>query len=261
MRHSSIRIWCIALGDTWPCERCSTGWKGFFTYRVSDNNSAASSPATPAVPRAQNSNQNWTIKTGAGAFDIASLNSPTTGGFLSLQIDQRDSAGTIATIAYNAAVVIYSHGKNGFGAATVKGMTNSPPVGADEIINNAAGTTRFISRDITDSSVATGGAYDDIVAYLTPQDLLQPLVNEGTLKTCVAYCPFTFNPSCTSGTFSCTSSSGTGVCANSGAPPTCTDGSTHCTSSGTPQCLAPTPPTTSCAATGIPIGSATATCP
>lgn len=164
------------------------GWSNFFTYRVSNDNAALAAPLAPPVPRAQSAKQNWTT-TGATGFDISSLNSPTTGGNLSIQIDQRNSAGVISRIAYNAVVVIYSHGKNGFGANTIKGTPIAAPVSADEVVNNTPGTTRFITRDITDSAGAPGGAYDDIVAYMTPQDLLQPMLNEKTLTgICRSYC-------------------------------------------------------------------------
>lgn len=169
-------------------ETALDGWGNFFTYRVSDINPAPVAPAAPAVPRAKNVNQNWTLKTAAG-FDIASLSSPSAGGNLSLQIDQRDSAGTLTTIAYNAVAVIYSHGKNGFGAKTVKGTTIAVPAAADEVINNTSGTTQFIIRSTTDSGTAIGGTYDDLVAYMTPQDLLQPMIDEKTLGgVCSFYC-------------------------------------------------------------------------
>lgn len=222
------------------------GWGNFFTYRVANN--------TPGGA----TGSNWTIRGGTNAFDIGEL----TTSPITLTITERDESGAPGTPITNGIIVIVSHGKNGLGARTVKGTTNSAPTGGtDEATNATLNSTAFIRRAVSEVQAPTIGAYDDLVAYMTPQDLLQPLISEGTLKTCVAYCPFTFKPSCTSGTFSCTSESGIGVCAYSGREPTCTNGSPDCTSGGTPQCLAPTPPTTPCAATGIPIGKATATCP
>ncbi|MBC7918866.1 MAG: prepilin-type N-terminal cleavage/methylation domain-containing protein [Rhodoferax sp.] len=169
-------------------EAAVDGWSNFFTYRVATATVTPAAPAVPLVPRAQNNAQNWTQKTATG-FNIGSLTSPTAGGFLSLQIDQRNNAGVLSTIAYNAAVVVYSHGKTGRGARTPFGTVIAAPTGADEVVNNTAGTTRFILRDYTEAAAATGGVYDDVVAFITPQDLLQPMLDDKTLKgVCSSYC-------------------------------------------------------------------------
>jgi prepilin-type N-terminal cleavage/methylation domain-containing protein len=171
------------------------GWGNFFTYRVS-NTRAQLGPTIAGVPHAQGPNQNWTTRSDQDedSFDINSLRSPTDGQYISIQIDERPSgAVNPVPIAYNAVVVIYSHGKNGFGAKTVKGTSIATPpaftsVYLDERDNNAPNARRFIIRGVTDNVAAPGGPYDDIVTYMTPQDLLQPLINEGTLKACYSYC-------------------------------------------------------------------------
>lgn len=252
------------------------GWGNHFTYKVATANDSSAYTLNPAPQRFRtaNTNQNWTTATVAtNAFDISSLNTSATDTIRTIIIKGAGPDTNARDISYTAVAVIISHGKNGFGAATTKSALRMPATaaigaGQDEI-SNATDTTLtttpviFIRRPVTEVTAAIGGAYDDVVAYMTPQDLLQPLISEGTLKACKAYCPFTFNPSCTSGIFRCTptSADGIGVCAQTGFAPTCTHGSPDCTLDGTPQCLAPTPPITSCAATGIPIGSATATCP
>jgi prepilin-type N-terminal cleavage/methylation domain-containing protein len=169
-------------------EAAVDGWQNFYTYRVATNNTSAAAPATPAVPRAQNAAQNWTFKAATG-FNIGSLTSPVSGGFTALQIDQRDAAGGIAIVAYNAVAVVFSRGKTGGGARTPFGTVLAAPTGVDEIVNNTAGSTRFIVRDSTDNAAAIGGAYDDVVMFITPQDLLQPMLDDKTLKgVCSAYC-------------------------------------------------------------------------
>jgi hypothetical protein len=51
---------------------------------------------------------------------------------------------------------------------------------------------RFINRAVNfadyDATNNPGGPYDDVVSYITPQDLLQPLISEKTLFACSAYC-------------------------------------------------------------------------
>ncbi len=152
------------------------GWSNFFTYRVANGTPATSS--------------NWTIKVSAGgqtAFSITELTVP----LVTFSLKERDAAGVLSATALspNPVVVLVSHGKNGSGALTLGGTRlAAPPVGSDERFNADAGT-EFISRAPTDVAAPTIGLFDDLVAYMTPQDLLQPLLTEGTLKACVAYCP------------------------------------------------------------------------
>ncbi len=142
------------------------GWSNFFTSRVANRTPATSS--------------NWTIKAGAGPFTIAELTAPLT----ALTLQARSDAGVLgAAMVPNPVAVILSHGKNGAGARTLRGTALLPaPTGADEISNAAAASTTFISRTPTDVTAAAGGAYDDVVAYLTAKDLLQPLLDDKTLR-------------------------------------------------------------------------------
>lgn len=182
----------LGMGDV------QDGWSNFFTYRVANR--------TPA------SSNNWTIKGGAVAaapFNLAEFTSPLT----SLTLQQRSDAGVLgAAMTPYPVVILVSHGKNGFGARTSRGTAVLPlPTGADELANATTASTSFVMRTFNENAAATGGAFDDIVAYMTPQDLLGPLVTEKTLiGACPAYCAT---------------------------------------------------PAAGCAATGIPIGNPTATCP
>ncbi len=149
------------------------GWSNFFTYRVANRTPVTSS--------------NWTTKLSAqNAFSINELTVP----LATFSLKERDAAGVLSATALSPqpVVVLVSHGKNGSGARTLGGSRlAAPPVGSDERFN-ADAVTEFISRAPTDV-VGTGGLFDDLVAYMTPQDLLQPLMTEGALKACVAYCP------------------------------------------------------------------------
>jgi hypothetical protein len=142
------------------------GWSNFFTYRVAN--------ATPAP------SSNWTLTTGATAFTLNELTTP----LLTFTLRQRDTAGVLGVaMAPSPVVVIISHGANGSGARTSRGTTViAAPAGVDELANSGAASTSFVTRTPTDVAAATGGIFDDIVAYMTPRDLLQPLVDDKTLK-------------------------------------------------------------------------------
>lgn len=154
----------LSVGDV------QDGWANFFTYRVANRTPASSS--------------NWTIKAG---FTINELTAP----LVSLTLKERSDTGVLgAAITPNPVVMILSHGKNGAGARTLRGTAVIPlPVGADELANAGAASTSFVMRSPTDVAGATGGIFDDALAYMTPNDLLQPLLDDKTLKgVCVAYC-------------------------------------------------------------------------
>jgi type II secretory pathway pseudopilin PulG len=240
-----------------PRDTVQDGWGNYFTYRVANSNILATTPLG-APPLHVNANQNWTIKAGAGAFDIRSFVSTTTVvGYQSLLIQNRDPAPGPNSESRNAVVVILSHGKNGLGAKTTKVGLRIAGAADDELTNATLGSTTFFRRAVTENPAATGGFYDDLVAYMTPQDLLQPLISEGTLKACYAYC--TSAPAYSTATCSIPVPGG-GSCTNCtavGAAATVVQG----TCTGIVTCGTCTfPATASCPATGIPIGSPIATC-
>jgi type II secretory pathway pseudopilin PulG len=179
------------------------GFGNFINYRVSNGpGSQITNPKNPAYSAYMN-NQDWTTKNITGnnnnnSFDILSIQNKTSpDGYQTIVIQHKDEAGNPSTITYNAIVVLFSHGKNGYGANTVKGtIIDSSHAGEDETKNNTDLTT-FIIRNAVDSSSAPGGAFDDVITYMTPNDLLQPLLSEHTLAgTCTAYCPI---PDCAKG--------------------------------------------------------------
>lgn len=214
-----------------PRDAVLDGWGSFFTYRVA--NGVAS--------------KNWTQKaSGSTDFTINELKTPN----VALSIQELNAAGNaLVTTTTNAVVVILSHGKNSFGAKTTKVGDRMPvsDAGADEATNATSGAALFILRAANDSASAFGGAYDDLVVYMSPQDLLQPLINEGSLKACQAYCSSSVSSVCTGGTGAC-SCTAAGV---PGIPSGCTGTCGTCTA----------PVLASCAPIGtLPVGATPTNC-
>ncbi len=150
------------------------GWGNFFAYHVSNAVSSTSfNPGTGfyVVP-ITNPNLDWTLS--------ANLRSGSAG---ELTVNTRDAAGTVVTLTNAAVAVVVSYGPNGLGAYTVSGTRNTLPGNTtDEYLNTyAGGGTTYVTRTLTTSDTATGGAFDDYVMYLGADDLLGPLFKDGTL--------------------------------------------------------------------------------
>lgn len=210
------------------------GWGNFFTYRVANRRPGAVL-------------KDWTTVANVTSFDIGELTAPSA----ALTVQELNAAGTaLVSATAQAVVVLLSHGKNGLGAETSKGnnVTNPPAANAGEGTNNTAATATFVKRPITDSAAAFNGPFDDLVEFMTPQDLLQPLVSEGTLRACYGYCSSAISAVCTAGGGTCTCSS-EGVAGTPVAP---------CTACGTCTKGNSGP---GCAATGIPVGRTAINCP
>ena len=219
-----------------PRDSVVDGWGNYFTYRVANGTGGS---------------KNWASRTVGNPFDINELRTPTT----ALNIQELNPAGdALVTTSNRAVVVILSHGKNGFGAKTTKVGARLPTTsaGAGEATNGSDTTATFVLRPVNESIGAFNGQYDDLLNFMTPQDLLQPLLNEGSLKSCYAYCPSA--PTCSGGgTFSCTP--GGGFC--NGTAVGCTASGTPSCSSGVPQCILPGP---TCSAEAVPVGNTNPTC-
>lgn len=134
------------------------GFNNFFTYHVS-------APAASA--------NDWNI--------TASFNSGLQG-----DIEIKAHAADATNPLYiRDVVVVVSHGRNGAGAWTVKGSRNVVPVAAtaaDES-ENANADAIYIIRDTNNDPAANGGAYDDVLVALTPDDLLSSLTHEQSIKS------------------------------------------------------------------------------
>lgn len=201
-----------------PRDAVLDGWGNFFTYRVANFEPSANplttvSTGTLSPPLHQKINQNWTVRTGTTAFDIASLSSATSlPAYQTILIQNRDPGAGFGTPpeSRNAVAVIISHGKNGLGARSTRIADPMPMPDAttqsDELINATRSplavaappaptppyVIRYIKRAVNfadyDATNNPGGPYDDLVSSITPQDLLQPLISEKTVYACSAYC-------------------------------------------------------------------------
>jgi prepilin-type N-terminal cleavage/methylation domain-containing protein len=140
-----------------PRDAAQDGWSNFFSYEVSDTGT----------------NTDWTR--------TANFYSGNSG---LITVDTRSSTGTSTTLATGVVAVIVSHGPDGFGAYTIGGTRNWPiPALSIDESTNASGGTMFYQRDMTTDDTATGGAFDDIVLYMTANDLVGPLFLDGSLQT------------------------------------------------------------------------------
>lgn len=212
------------------------GWKNFFVYRVANG-------VAPVV-------KNWTSNTAAAvpaSFDIKELGTPS----IALTIMQGDGVIAPAQITNKAVVVILSGGKNGFATKTVQGQPNSPvPVAnQDEATNAKPALNTFVIRPYTEVK-GTFGPYDDLVVYMLPQDLIQPLVTEQTVAACTSYCP------------ACTGAGAPSPYCTGPGTPTSATAASPCTSAGNPYpgCLAKNRPVICTPTAPIPIGNPTPPC-
>lgn len=163
-----------------PRDIALDGWGNYFSYRVANGLWA----------------RNWTANSAAATdFTINEVVAPAN----AMTIQQLNPAGTaLVTTTTKAVVVLLSHGKNGAGAKTTKvgarlGLTSA---GAGETTNATVGTTTFVLRPLVEDAGAFNGWYDDVLVYMQPTDLLQPLLSEASIKSCTAYCSTSVSAVC-----------------------------------------------------------------
>ena len=150
------------------------GWDNFFSYAVSQQWTLTYSASTP-VAGGKSSNVS------TAAFNV------TDAGALPV-FDRPIAANAATTLVVTAAVFVVSHGKNVLGAFTTKGtQTVLPAAGTDEFSNAVNPNTwalpvAFYQREYTDIDVPTG-AFDDVVQSISPDNLVFPLIKDGSLKT------------------------------------------------------------------------------
>jgi len=138
-------------------EAALDGWENYISYQIS------TAPVTA----------DWSL---TANFKVGNVGS--------IKVSTRDSSSSAAVVDANlAAVVLVSHGKNGGGAYTVKGTKYSDSPGTDEVANASlvAAANTFYRRGFSDDS-AGGGAFDDMVLSILPNDLITPLAKQGVLK-------------------------------------------------------------------------------
>lgn len=134
------------------------GWGNYFTYHVSEGAGFL---------------MHWTT---LGTDSVQ----PASTGTLALQ----DAASGGSEIANQLVVVVVSHGKNGLGAYTVKGVRNSlPDAGSSpDERENTDGNLTYVQRDYSEK-VGGGGPFDDVIGGFTNTQLLGPLVQSGAMRS------------------------------------------------------------------------------
>lgn len=102
-----------------------------------------------------------------------------------ITITTRNATGTLINLSNLDAIpaVIMSFGKNAGGATNNDGtvVTNTSTTNVDEGSNVSIIGRKFISRDISENSSITGGEFDDIVMWLSPNIYLNRMVSVGQL--------------------------------------------------------------------------------
>ena len=152
-----------------PRDAALDGWENFFTYQVAVDKQGAvdKQECDHANPASFDSNKDWTR-----------LHCFFSGNDGNISVTTKDTAGATVSTVSNAAVVIVSHGSNGFGAQAVKGTLNSlPSEDSDEYANTyQSATDTFVVRPLTDDTdpgnPASGDPFDDVVFVLLPSQLL-----------------------------------------------------------------------------------------
>lgn len=97
-----------------------------------------------------------------------------------ITVATRDAAGNLvaATAPNDIPAVIVSAGKNGYGGFSDLGVraADAGNGNADEKVNMLPGGTAFIARGASDNAALPGGAYDDLVVWLSPNILFNRMI-------------------------------------------------------------------------------------
>lgn len=142
-------------------ESALDGWGNLYSYHVSISTAGGA--------------RNWSLS--------APFVSPGNPGTLTIQDRNSSSPFALYSLSSIAVAVVISHGRNGLGAYTTRGTRITLPTAADELENtNGTANTTYVRRTRTESETATGGVFDDYVMYVSADDLLGPLVKEGSIK-------------------------------------------------------------------------------
>ena len=167
-------------------DRAIDAWGSFMAYRVANG----SFPPTLS--------EDWTSNTllnlNANTFSIRNYAPPfpvpTKTNILVQERNPADPAFALVPVTPEAVVVLLSYGKSAWGSVRQSGAVESISTKADEAQNATAPFDTFVTRPQTVGSWGlAGGEFDDILMYLKPVDLIDPLISEKTLLgTCKAYC-------------------------------------------------------------------------
>ncbi|UCH50211.1 MAG: prepilin-type N-terminal cleavage/methylation domain-containing protein [Betaproteobacteria bacterium] len=100
-----------------------------------------------------------------------------------IRVRTRDQGGTLVDLTnVEIPAVILSHGENGFGATSSAGVARTVPGGwtGDES-DNASNTTLFYFRTRSEVATVTGGEFDDVVTWVSLNQLFARMVSAGRL--------------------------------------------------------------------------------
>jgi len=102
-----------------------------------------------------------------------------------ITVATRDAAGNLvaATAPNDIPAVILSTGKNGYGGFSDLGVRalDAGTGNVDEKANIKPAGTAFIARGASDNAALPGGAYDDLVVWVSPNVLFNRLIAAGRL--------------------------------------------------------------------------------
>lgn len=100
-----------------------------------------------------------------------------------IRVRTRDQAGTLVDLTnVEIPAVILSHGENGFGATSLAGVARTVPGGwSGDESDNASNTTLFYFRTRTEVTTVTGGEFDDVVTWISLNQLFARMVSAGRL--------------------------------------------------------------------------------
>jgi prepilin-type N-terminal cleavage/methylation domain-containing protein len=103
-----------------------------------------------------------------------------------ITIQTRDASGGTPSISSNIPAVVFSLGKNGYGALSATDyipQSSVPASNLDEKQNIAANSTTYYSRTPTPPGTATalGGEFDDMLVWISPNILFNRMVAAGKL--------------------------------------------------------------------------------
>lgn len=101
-----------------------------------------------------------------------------------ITIRTRDATGMLVNLSNENGIpaVVLSHGKDGYGGTSLSGtVLASPPAANVDEITNAVNPRLFVARTQVTDPATSGGAFDDIVDWISPYVLYDRMVAAGRL--------------------------------------------------------------------------------
>ena len=165
------------------------GWEHFISYAVSPTWVTTYNSAIPPIPGGNTTN------TSVNAFNVGNVGTITVNTRIPASLNPptviANGASPYGQSPPGAVIALISNGLNGAGAYTAKGTQQTAPSGSDETANAIAQTplplaglslSTLFQREFTDQD-AGYGTFDDVVLWLSPNDLLTPLIKDGSMKS------------------------------------------------------------------------------